>query len=108
MPLSTRFRSERSVVLFTASIVRNPLKREQQYAEEAEHRVHQAHGDAAAEEQHEEKAENAEAVIDGQPAGGQHVAEDMAAIEWRQGQEIERGQKQVEQHPDKKDQREGI
>ena len=41
-----------------------------------------------------------EPVVDRQPAKGEHVAEDVASVQWRQRKQIKCGQKQIQQHPD--------
>ena len=82
--------------------------REQQNTEEAKYGIHHRHGHTAAKEQHEEEAQDAQTVIDRQPAIGQHVTKDVAAIQRRQRKKIKCGQKQVQQHTDIKNQSQRI
>ena len=74
------------------------LKGEQDSTEEVDGRGNDEADDAAAEDENEEEADQPHRVIEAQSLVGEHVAEDVGAIERRQREQVEGGEDEVEEH----------
>src|SRR6201986_2488252 len=83
------------------------LKPEENAAEEAHGRAHEEANEASADKKNNDEAEHAQGIVNAQGLVGEHVAENMRAVERRERQQVKDGQEKVEEHGEVEDQSEG-